>query len=75
MAVSQKGIPESLVRAEISLYGGVGTKVKFETHLSDTFERNVGVYQGSVLSVLLFAIVIDVVTTEKKEGTLREISW
>ena len=43
------------------------------THLSDEFEVNVGVHQVSVLSPLLFAIVIDVVTNEIKDGTLQEI--
>ena len=32
-----------------------------------------GVHQESVLSPLLFAIVIDVGTNEVKEGTLEEI--
>ena len=33
------------------------------------FEVNVGVHEGSVLSPLLFTIVVDVVTNEIKEGT------
>ena len=40
-----------------------------ESHntFSEEFEVNVGVHQGSVLSSLLFAIVVDVVTNEIKE--------
>ena len=59
----------------MSLYKGARTKVKVGTQLSDEFEVNVGVHQGSVISPLLFAIVIDVVTNEIKEGTLQEILY
>ena len=48
-------------------------KDKVGTHLSEELEVNVDVHQGSVLSPLLFAIVVDVVTNEIKEGMLQEI--
>ena len=38
---------------------------------STEFEMKVGVYQGSVLSPLLFVAVMEVVTQEVKEG----LSW
>ena len=38
-------------------------------------EVNVGVHQGSVLSPLLFTIVVDVVTNVMIEGTLQEILY
>ena len=57
MAMRKKGIPEALVRALVSLYKGARTKVKVGTHLSEEFEVNIGVHQGSVLSRLLSAIV------------------
>ena len=38
------------------------TKVTVVTHLSEEFELNAGVHQGSALSPLLFTIVVDVVT-------------
>ena len=72
-AMRKKGIPEVLVRAVIGLYKGAKTKVKVGTHLSEDFEANVVVHQRSVLSPLLFAIVIDFATNEIKEATLQEI--
>ena len=69
-AMRKKCIPEALVRAVMSLYEGAMTKVKVGTHLSEEFEINAGVHQGSILSPLLFAIVIDVVINEIKEGVL-----
>ena len=47
--------------------------MKAGTHLSEEFGANFNVHQGTVLSPLLFAIVIDVVTNELKECTLLEI--
>ena len=59
----------------MSLYKGARTKVKVETHLSEQFEVNVVVHHGSVLSPLLFASVIGVVTNEIEEGMLQEILY
>ena len=74
-AMRKKGIPEALVTAVMSLYKGARTKVKVGTPFSEEFEVNVGVHQESVLSPLLFAIVVDVVTNEIKEGMLQEILY
>ena len=57
------------------LHKGAQTKVNVETHLSEEFAANVGIHQASVLSPLLFAIVIDVVTSEIKVCTLHEILY
>ena len=66
----RKGTLEALLRALMSMHKGRRTKVKVERHLSKELQVNVGVHQGSVSSPLLFAIVIDVVTSEIKESTL-----
>ena len=43
--------------------------------LSEPFCVKVGVHQGSVLSPLLFAIVVDVVTENAREGLMYEILY
>ena len=63
------GILEALVIAVMSLYKYARTNVKVGTHLSEGFDENAGVRQGSALSKLLFAIVVDVATYVIKEGT------
>ena len=69
----KKGIPEALVRVMMRLCKGAGTEVKVGTHLSEEFEVNTGVHQGSALPSLWFAIVVDVVADVIKEGRLKEI--
>ena len=73
-AMRKKGITVALGTAVMSLYKGTRTKVKVGAHFSEEFEVDVGVHQGSVLSpLLLFAIVVDVVTNEIKEGMSQKI--
>ena len=71
----KKGIPEALVTVVLSLYTGARTRVKVGTHFSEELEVNVGVHEGSVLSPLLFAIVVDVATNEIRYGMLQEILY
>ena len=71
----KKHIPEALVTALLSQYKGTKTKVKVGKYFSEELEANVGVHQGSVLSTLLFAIVVDVATNEIKEGMIQEIFY
>ena len=88
-AMRKKGIPKVLVGAVVSSvglslsfslslslsteYNCAKTKENVGTYLSEELEVDVGEHQGSVLSPLLFVIVIDVVTSEIKVGTLQEI--
>ena len=74
-AMRKIGFPDALVRAVISLCTGSKAKVKVGTHLSEEFEMNVGVHEGSVLSPLLFVIVIDVSTNAIKYCMLQEIFY
>ena len=64
-----------LVRAVMSLYEGSRTKVKVGSGTSKEFWVRVGVHRGSVLSPLIFAVVVDVVTEHAREGLLNEILY
>ena len=74
-ALRKRGIPETMVRAVMSLYEGAKSRVRVGTKLSEAFRVKVGVHQGSVLSPLVFAIVIDVVTENAREGLMSEILY
>ena len=67
-ALRKKGVSEKLVEAVMRLYDGVRTKVRVGNGLSEAFEVKVGLHQGSVLSPLLFVIVMDAVCGEVMEG-------
>ena len=64
-----------LIQAVMSLYEGSRTKVRVGSGTSGEFWVRVGVHQGSVLSLLIFAIVVDVVTELAREGLLNEILY
>ena len=74
-ALRKKRLAEVLVQAVMSLYEGSRTKVRVGSGTSDEFGVRVGVHQGSVLSPLIFAIVVDVVTEHAREGLLNEILY
>ena len=62
-----------LVQVEMSLYEGLRTKVRVGSGTSDDFGIQVDVRQGSVLSPLVFAVMVDVVTEHARERLLNEI--
>ena len=70
MGNEEEKIPEVLVRSVSRVYEGAKTRVRVDSVLSEEFEVNVGMYQGSVLSPFLFAVVVDVVTELAREGSL-----
>ena len=74
-ALIKKGLAEVLVQAVMSLYESSRTKVRVGSGTLDEFGVRVGVHQGSVLSPLIFAIVVDVVTEHAREGSLNEILY
>ena len=73
-ALRRKGVPERLVAAIMAMYNQVETVVQMEGETSDSFMVKVGVHQGSILSPLLFNIVLDeiakVVNKEQLIGRL-----
>ena len=72
-ALRKKGLPEILLKAV--MYEGSKTKVKIGSEFSKDLYVTVGVHQGSILSPLLFAIVINVVTENAKEGLIKEVLY
>ena len=71
----KKGFPGVIVRAVMSLYHGEKTKVRVGSELSQKFLVQVGVHQRSVLSPLLFAIAVDVISENAREGLMNEILY
>ena len=71
----KKGIPEVLVRSVMSLYEGAKTSICVDSELSEEFEVEVGMHQLPVLTLFLFAIVVDVVTELARDGVLSELLY
>ena len=65
-AMRKRGIPEAMVRAVMSL----SARVRIGLEFSEDFEVKVGVHQGSALSPLLFAIMVDVITESVTNGLM-----
>ena len=74
-ALRKAGVEEWLVQAVMLLYTEAQTVVRTEAGDSKSFEVKVGVHQGSVLSPLLFAVVMDQVTKESREGLPWELLY
>ena len=71
----KKSLPEVLVKAVMSLYEGSRTKIRVGSGFSEEFGVRVDVHQGSVLSPLIFAIVVDAVSEHAREALLNEILY
>ena len=63
-AMSKLGVEEWIVKLVQGMYENVRSRVRIGEGLSDEFEVKVGVYQGSVLSPLLFIIVLEALSQE-----------
>ena len=64
-----------MVRAVMSLYEGAKTRARAGLEMSEEFEVKVGVHQGSVLLPLVFAIMVDVVTENVRNGLMSEMLY
>ena len=74
-AMRKKGLSEVIVRTVVSLYDGAKTRVRVGSAYSQEFKVKVGVHQGSVLSPLLFAIVVDAITENARRGVVNELLY
>ena len=66
-ALRKLGVDEWLIHTVMALYTESCT-VRTYSGLSESFEVKVGLHQGSVLSPMLFAAVMDVVSSEARSG-------
>ena len=72
--IRKKDLPEAIVRAAMSLYGGAIRKLEWDQSYLTSFGP-VGVHQGSMLLPLLFEIAVDVITEHVKEELMNEILY
>ena len=72
-ALRKLGVDEWLIRTVMALYTEACTVVRTDAGLSESFEVKVGLHQGSVLSPLLLAAVMDVVSSEARSGLPSEL--
>ena len=74
-ALRKLWVEEWLVKTAMTMYEKARTMVKTKHRNSEESEVKVGVHQGSVLSLLLFVAVMDVLTQEVREGLLWELLY
>ena len=74
-ALRKLGVDEWLIHTVMALYTEACTLVRTDAGLSESFEAKVGLHQGSVLSPLLFAAVMDVVSSEARSGLPSELLY
>src|SRR6266516_2254260 len=67
-ALRRVGVDEWIVKVIKSMYEGVTTSVKMNGEESPNFEVKVGIHQGSVLSPMLFNIVMQAIADNFKKG-------
>ncbi|XP_063594371.1 uncharacterized protein LOC134771360 [Penaeus indicus] len=70
-----KGVPKSYVILVQDMYCNTSTEVGCQSGKSEKFEVKVGVHQGSALSPLLFAFVMDYLTKEVRRSSPWDIMY
>ena len=72
-ALRKRGITEKVVRVVQSLYHECITSVQCGEGTSDPFPVEVGLHQGSALSPFLFAMIMDTISADTREGVPLEL--
>ena len=71
-ALRKLGVEEWIVRLAQGMYANARSRVRIGEGYSEEFEVKVGVHQGSVLSSLLFIIVLEALSREFRSGVPGE---
>ena len=74
-AMRKKGLSEVMVQAVMRLYDDAKKRMRMGSAYLEEFEAKVGVHQGSLLSPLLFAIAVDVITENTRRGVVNELPY
>ena len=69
------GVEEWLIRIVKATYENARSRVRINDTYSDEFEVKVGVHQGSVLSPLLFTIVLEALSRDIRVGCPWELLY
>ena len=74
-AMRRLGMPEWLVGVVQTMYANDSSRVRMNNTLSDSFKIQVGIHQGSVLSPLLFIIVVEALSCDFCTGCPFEVLY
>ena len=74
-ALRKLSVPEWLVRTVQAMYADAKSAVRINSSYSAEFNVTVGVHQGSVLSPLLFIIVMEALSQEFRTGCPWELLY
>ena len=74
-AMRKIGLEEWIVRLVQALYDGTKCRVRVNGKLGQPFDVQVGLHQGSVLSPLLFIIVLEALSKEFRSGSPWELLY
>ena len=74
-AMRKLGVDEWIVNVVKAMYSNSRSQVRINNEFSEEFLIKVGVHQGSVLSPLLFIIVLEALTREMRSGCPEELLY